>query len=132
MFLRLFLLFTLVPVLELYILVKLGTIFGVGLTLLVVIGTGILGATLSKREGLKVWFRIQEEMQNGRFPGNELLDGFLIFIAGVLLLTPGLLTDILGFLTLIPWTRAIFKKWIKEKVRKMMDSGHTEFIHFIR
>ena len=132
MFLRLFLLFTLVPILELYILVKLGTIFGVGITLLVVIGTGILGASLAKREGLKVWFRIQGEMQNGRFPGNELLDGFLIFVAGVLLLTPGLLTDILGFLTLIPWTRDIFKKWIKEKVRKMMDSGHTDIIYFIR
>lgn len=131
MFLRLLLLFTLVPIVELYILVKLGTIFGVGLTLLVVIGTGVLGAALSKREGLKVWFRIQGEMQNGRFPGNELLDGFLIFVAGVLLLTPGLLTDILGFLMLIPWTRSIFKKWIKEKVRKMMDSGHTEIIYFI-
>ena len=132
MFLRLFLLFTLVPVVELYILVKLGTTFGVGLTLLIVIGTGILGATLSKREGLKVWFRIQEEMQNGRFPGNELLDGCLIFAAGALLLTPGLLTDILGFLMLIPRTRSIFKKWIKEKVRKMMDSGHTDIIYFIR
>ncbi len=132
MFMRLFLLFTLVPILELYILVKLGTIFGVGMTLLMVIGTGILGASLSKREGLKVWFRIQEEMQNGRFPGNELLDGFLIFVAGVLLLTPGLLTDILGFLTLIPWTRSIFKEWIKGKVRKMMDSGHTDIIYFIR
>jgi len=132
LFLRLFLLFTLVPILELYILVKLGTRFGVGLTLLVVIGTGILGASLAKREGLKVWFRIQAEMQNGRFPGDELLDGFLILISGVLLLTPGLLTDILGFLTLIPWTRTIFKKWIKEKVRKMMDSGHTDIIYFIR
>ncbi len=129
---RLFFLFTLVPILELYILVKLGTIFGVGMTLLVVLGTGILGASLSKREGLKVWFRIQEEMQNGRFPGNELLDGFLIFVAGVLLLTPGLLTDILGFLTLIPWTRAIFKKWIKGKVHKMMDSGQTDITYFIR
>ena len=132
MFLRLFLLFTIVPVVELYILVKLGTIFGVGLTLLVVIGTGILGAALSKREGLKVWFHIQEEMQNGRFPANELLDGFLIFVAGVLLLTPGLLTDIMGFLMIVPWTRSIFKKWIKEKVREMMDAGHTDITYFIR
>lgn len=132
MFLKLFLLFTLVPLIELYLLLKLGMIFGLGVTLIIVIGTGALGAALAKHEGLRVWFRIQQEMQAGRFPGDELLDGFLIFTSGVLLITPGLLTDILGFLILSPSTRFIFKQWLMKKVRQMMASGHTEFTYFIR
>ena len=80
--LRLFLLFTTVPILELYILLKLGEAYGAGVTLLVVIGTGFIGAYLARSEGSRAWQRIQQELVMGRFPGSEIIDGFLILIAG--------------------------------------------------
>ncbi len=132
MFLRLLLLFTVVPVIELYILIKIGTHFGALTTIALVIGTGIIGAYLARQQGFFVWLRLQREMQEGRFPGDALLDGFLILIAGVLLLTPGLLTDICGFLLLIPVTRTLIKRWLKKKIAQMIQSGNTTFTGFIR
>lgn len=130
-FMRLFLLFTMVPIIELYILMKLGASFGVESTLLLVIGTGILGAYLAKREGTIAWLRIQREMSGGRFPGNELLDGFLVLIAGIVLLTPGLLTDIAGFIILFPVSRYFIRELIKKKIKKMMQSGQSNISFFI-
>ena len=130
-FMKLFLLFTMVPILELYILMKLGASFGVESTLLLVIGTGILGAYLAKREGAIAWLRIQREMSIGRFPGNELLDGFLVLIAGIVLLTPGLLTDIAGFIILFPVSRYFIRELIKKKIKKMMQEGQSNISFFL-
>lgn len=132
MFIRLFLLFTLLPLAELYILVKIGSYFGVMAAVFIVIGTGFLGALLAKQQGLGVWVRIQNEMRQGRFPGNELIDGLLLFIAGVVLVTPGLITDIIGFLLLVPVTRHYFKSWIKDKLSEMVKHGNVQFTGFIR
>ncbi|MBN1521260.1 MAG: FxsA family protein [Candidatus Aureabacteria bacterium] len=132
MFFRLFLLFTLVPVIELAILIKLGAYYGVAPTLFLVVSTGVIGAFLARREGMNAWIRIQKEMLSGRFPGNDIIDGFLILIAGVVLLTPGLLTDILGLLILFPVTRAFFREMIKRKIKKMMQAGQSSLIFFIR
>jgi len=123
MLLRLFLLFTLVPIVEIYILIQLGGMIGALETILLVIGTGFWGAYLARREGIRVWGNIQFEMKNGKLPGDELLDGFLIFIAGVVLITPGLLTDISGFLLLIPQSRAWFKQRIKKLIQEKMRMG---------
>jgi UPF0716 protein FxsA len=128
---RLFLLFTLIPIVEIYILMKMGAIYGVESTLLVVIGTGFLGAYLARREGSHAWQKIQQELTLGRFPGPEIIDGFLILISGVLLLTPGLLTDLAGFFILFPITRHFFKEWIKSKIKKMMQSGQTNITFLI-
>ncbi|MCK5708418.1 MAG: FxsA family protein [Candidatus Aureabacteria bacterium] len=130
-FVRLFLLFTLIPIIELYILMRLGASFGVEITLLIVIGTGILGAYLAKREGAAAWFKIQREMSSGRFPGNELLDGFLVLIAGIVLLTPGLLTDITGFIILFPGSRYLIREFIKKRIKKMMNTGRSNISFFI-
>ena len=108
MFLRLLLLFTVVPLVELFLLVKLGTVIGIGPTVLVVIGTGVLGASLARWQGLGVLRRVSEDLAQGRLPADALIDGLLILIAGAVLLTPGLITDALGFLLLVPQGRAIF------------------------
>ena len=132
MFGRLFLLFTLVPLVELFLLIKLGTVIGAWPTVMIVIGTGVVGAYLARQQGFRVWMRIQREMQMGHFPADELLDGLLVFGAGVLLITPGVLTDLLGIFTLIPVTREIVRTWIKRRFQRMMDSGQITFGGFMR
>ena len=82
MFLRLLLLFTVVPLIELFLLVKLGTVIGIGPTVLIVISTGVLGAFLARRQGLGVLRRISQDLNEGRLPANALIDGLLILIAG--------------------------------------------------
>jgi UPF0716 protein FxsA len=104
----------------------LGAVWAVVLVLV----TGALGAYLARQQGFRVWMRIQEEMNAGRFPAEDLLDGFLIFIAGAVLITPGLLTDILGFAILFPLTRQGIRNWIKNRFRGMMESGNITFRGF--
>ena len=130
MFGRLLLLFTLVPIIELYILIKIGTLLGALWAVLLVLATGALGAYLAREQGFRVWMRIQSEMNAGRFPADDLLDGFLIFIAGAVLITPGVLTDLLGFAILLPLTRDGIRKWIKRRFQGMMESGNISFRGF--
>jgi UPF0716 protein FxsA len=130
MFGRLLLLFTLVPIVELYILIRVGMLLGAVWAVVLVLVTGALGAYLARQQGFRVWMRIQEEMNAGRFPAEDLLDGFLIFIAGAVLITPGLLTDILGFAILFPLTRQGIRNWIKNRFRGMMESGNITFRGF--
>ncbi len=121
MFFRLLILLIVVPLLELYLLLKVGTIIGALNTIMLVILTAILGAYLTKIEGLKVLYQIRSNLENGIMPTEELIDGVLIFIAGAVLLTPGFITDIIGFLILIPTTRYYIKKWLKEIIRKRLS-----------
>ncbi len=110
MFFKLFLLFTLVPLIELALLIKLSQFTGVAKTIAIVILTGILGAYLARREGLRTWSRIQQNISQGISPADEMVHGLLILIAGAVLITPGLLTDLLGFSLLVPPVRKWFKK----------------------
>lgn len=110
MFLRLLLLFTVVPLVELFLLVKLGTVIGVGPTVLIVLFTGFLGAVLARWQGLGVIRRLSTDLEQGRLPADALIDGLLILIAGAVLLTPGLLTDAFGFFLLVPPGRALVRK----------------------
>ena len=116
MLLKLFLAFTLIPLVEIYLLIKLGQNFGAITSILLVIFTGILGAYLARMEGLRTLFRIRETMREGRMPGEELLDALLIAIAGLVLITPGFITDVAGFLLLFPFTRMLAKNWLKERM----------------
>ena len=116
MLLKLFFAFTLIPLVEIYLLIKLGQNFGAITSILLVIFTGILGAYLARMEGLRTLFRIQETMREGRMPGEELLDALLIAIAGLVLITPGFITDVAGFLLLFPFTRMLAKNWLKERM----------------
>ena len=117
MLLKLFLAFTLIPLVEIYLLIKLGQNFGAITSILLVIFTGILGAYLAKMEGLRTLFRLQETLREGGMPGEELLDALLIALAGLVLITPGFITDAVGFLLLVPFTRILVKNWLKESLR---------------
>jgi len=130
MLVKLILLFTIIPITELIILMKLGTLIGIAKTLLIVIGTGILGAVLAKMQGVQILYKITNEINRGAVPAGYLFDGFLIFIAGVVLITPGLITDILGFLLLIPFTRAIIKSWLSNTVRNKIKKGDLHISFF--
>ncbi|SFG92990.1 UPF0716 protein FxsA [Desulfotomaculum arcticum] len=103
---RLFLLFVLVPFLELIILIRIGQYLGFLPTVFILLALGLLGIALVRTQGFQVWHRIRTEVSAGRPPGEALLDGLLVFSAGLLLITPGLLTDAAGLLLLLPPVRA--------------------------
>lgn len=126
MFIKLILLFTLIPLIELVVLIKLGNIIGLIPTILIVILTGILGASLTRSQGLNTLNRIQSDLSRGVVPAENLLNGVLILVGGVVLLTPGLLTDTLGFLLLIPATRNRFKGLLKNRLKQRIDRNKTE------
>jgi UPF0716 protein FxsA len=115
MFGRLFLLFTLVPALELYLLVKIGGQIGTERTIAIIIITGVIGAYLARREGTRVWMEVQRKLSQGVMPGDELIGALLILIAGALLVTPGFLTDIAGFSLLIPPLRKQVVQILKKR-----------------
>lgn len=119
----LILLFTVVPITELALLIRVGQYAGVGYTLGIVIITGVTGAYLAKMQGLIILRRIQEDINHGIMPTDKLFDGVLILLGGILLLTPGFITDIIGFMGLIPFTRNLFKRWLKHKVEDMISHG---------
>ena len=126
---KLFLLFTLVPLIELYILLKIGSYLGALNTILLIVVTGILGAMLARMEGMRTMQQIAHSLSQGITPAEELVNAVLIFIAGLLLLTPGVLTDIAGLLLLLPYTRTIFKRWLRRKFDRMVASGNFQ-VHY--
>lgn len=123
MFVRLLLLFTLLPVLELYLLIRLGSLIGAVPTILIVLGTGVLGATLAKREGFAVLRTIQVRMNRGEIPADAMVDGLCILVAGFVLITPGIITDVLGFLLLFPGTRLVIKGILLRYFRNAVARG---------
>ena len=127
MLIKLILIFTIVPFIEFSLLIELGTYIGTLNTIMVVVVTGIIGAFMARMAGLSVLFRIQENLRAGIFPKDEIFDGILILIGGAFLLTPGLLTDAVGFLFLLPLGRESVKRWLKEVVKKRLDRGEITF-----
>ena len=122
MLLRLFLLFTVVPIVELYLLLVLGRHVGFLPTVALVLFTGALGAWLARSQGLATLNEIRTQQSMGRLPTTALVDGLLILIAGAVLLTPGLLTDLAGFFLLVPqgrrWIRATVQRKLEESIRR--------------
>lgn len=106
--LRLLLLFTTVPLVELALLLWIGARIGVLPTVVLILVTGVAGAALARHQGLAAWRRFQRALAEGRLPGREVVEGLLILVAGAVLLTPGVLTDAAGFLLLVPPAR----RWI--------------------
>ncbi len=128
MLLKLFLAFTIIPIIEIYLLIEIGSIFGALTAVILVILTGFLGAFLARMQGLQTFFRIQESLREGRMPSGDLLDALLIVIAGLVLLTPGFLTDSIGFLLLIPATRNSIKYWLRRQIELRYVSNSPEDI----
>ena len=127
MFLRLTLLFVLTPLVELAILVYLGTIIGALYTILIVVATGILGAFMARNQGLTALSRIRGSIERGIIPSNEIFDGALIVVGGLLLLTPGIITDIVGFTLLVPQTRRITGRWLRSCIRRRIERGEIHY-----
>ena len=128
MLLKLFLAFTIIPIIEIYLLIEIGSMFGALTAVALVILTGFLGAFLARMQGLQTLYRIQESLHEGRMPSGELLDALLIVIAGLVLLTPGFLTDSAGFLLLIPATRNSIKYWLLRQIELRYMSNRPEDI----
>tara|TARA_B100000945_G_C20023886_1_gene431288 strand:- start:53 stop:451 length:399 start_codon:yes stop_codon:yes gene_type:complete len=126
MFIKLFLAFTIIPVVEIYLLIKIGSSFGVFASIGLVIFTGFLGAYLARIQGLKTLFKIQESIREGRMPSGELIDALIIAIAGIVLLTPGFLTDTFGFALLFPIIRNSIKSWLQGKIKNQYMSDKPE------
>ena len=128
----LFIIFILVPLIELYILLEVGSIIGSGWTFLIIIATAILGTKLVKQQGLSTWQTIQQKMAQGQLPAQSLFDGICILVSGVLLITPGFMTDALGLLLLTPAFRSVTYQQMGHRVRvmgqhKFGQSGQTNF-----
>ena len=117
------LIFILVPVAELGVLLFSGQTIGVWPTLILLIVTGLLGSYLAKKQGINTIRKVQEQIQFGRAPGNEILDGLCVLFGGILLLSPGFLTDILGLILLLPFTRTLIKPFILKLIRKWIDKN---------
>ena len=128
MLLKLFLAFTIIPIIEIYLLIEIGSMFGALTAVTLVIITGFLGAFLARMQGLQTLYRIQESLREGRIPSGELLDALLIVIAGLVLLTPGFLTDSAGFLLLIPATRNFIKYWLRRQIELRYMANRPEDI----
>ena len=123
MFIRLLILFIIVPVTELIILLKVGALIGAAPTIALILLTGVAGAYLARTQGLDLVQRIQSELNQGRVPTEELLDGAMILVGGILLLTPGFLTDLFGFTLLVPATRALMKNFVRTWMKHYVDKG---------
>lgn len=121
--LKIFLLIILLPLAELWILIEIGRVIGSGPTILLVIGTGLLGALLVRSQGFYILSGIRRELEQGLIPGEKLFDGLCVLIGGLLLVTPGLITDLSGFLLLIPYTRQRFKNVLRRYLQRSIERG---------
>jgi UPF0716 protein FxsA len=124
MIFRLFLLFTIIPFIELALLIKIGSIIGIIETLIIIILTGLIGAIMVRAAGVQCVFRIRENLQSGMFPADDLFSGLLILISGAFLVTPGLLTDAAGFILLFSPTREIIKQYLMRYLKSKFDEGN--------
>ncbi len=114
-----------IPLIELALLIKLGGAIGMAKTLLIVVGTGIAGAALARSQGFAILSRIQVDLEAGHLPTDDLANGACVLAGGLLLLTPGLLTDTVGFALLVPPTREIIKEAAKRYVQGKLDRGEV-------
>lgn len=113
-----------VPLLEVYVLVQVGHVIGAGWTILLLLAVSVLGAWLVRREGGRAWQALTEALRTGRMPARELADGALVLIGGTLLLTPGFVTDAVGGLLVLPFTRPAARRLLTAAVsRRLLASG---------
>lgn len=112
------------PIVELALLLKVHDIMGLGPTILLVLFTGIVGAALVRRQGIAILFKIQHEMAAGNLPAPQMIDGIMVLLAGALLITPGLITDTVGFALLVPRIRELIRGRLRKLLERKMRSGY--------
>ena len=127
MLFRLFCAFVLVPLLELALLIRIGTIVGAWPTLALVVGTGLLGAALARREGTRALLALQRDLAEGRLPARSLVAGASVLVGGAFLLTPGVLTDLAGLFLLLPVTRQLAFRWVRRRMEAGLATGAVRF-----
>ena len=116
-------LFVGVPLLEIYVLVQVGQVIGAWWTILLLVLDGILGTLLIRHEGGRAWRALREALESGRMPARELADGALILVGGTLMLAPGFVTDALGVLLILPFTRPVCRRLLTALVsRRVLDT----------
>jgi len=130
MFFRLLLLFTIVPIVELALLIEVGRQIGSLATVALVLVTGAAGATLARSQGLLAFRRLRQGFGQGQSPGDALLDGVLVLVGGLLLLTPGILTDLVGFSVLLPSTRRLIRRYVKEAIARRLQPNTNHSTHY--
>ena len=123
---KLFAIFTIVPLIELALLVVLGDAMGLAATLALVFATGLAGAYLAKREGLRVLRSWQESIARAAIPTDGIMSGVLVLVGGIFLVTPGVLTDVLGISLLLPPSRRAIAKVVKGYLAKQIESGDLQ------
>lgn len=127
---RLFMLFAVIPVLEIYLLIKIGAFFGTLPTVALLLSISLAGAWLVRQQGFEILRRIQSELAQGRLPAAELLDGAMVLVGGVLLMTPGFFTDFLGLFFLIPFTRTLIKQVVARWIQGRLNNGVITILGF--
>ena len=120
---RLLLLFIAVPVVELFLLIEIGQRVGTAATIGIIVATGIAGASLARRQGISTLARLRADLAAGRSPADPIIDGVLILAAAAVLITPGLLTDLVGFLCLVPACRRLVKRYLRERFERVVHAG---------
>lgn len=105
------------------LLIEIGQRIGTLATIGLIIGTGIVGASLARRQGMSTFARLQTDLAAGRLPAEPIVDGVLILVAGALLITPGVLTDFVGFLLLVPACRQMVKRSVKRRFERAVRKG---------
>jgi UPF0716 protein FxsA len=109
-------LFVVVPLIELVVIMRVNDMIGTGLTITLLVADSILGAWLLRHEGRKAWAQFRDALQQARWPGDEVTQGGLVIVGGTLLLTPGFVTDVVGFLLLLAPTRAVISRLIRARL----------------
>jgi UPF0716 protein FxsA len=115
--------FILVPLAELYVILKVGDAIGVGWTILLLVADSVLGSLLLRSQGRSVWRRFNTTLSDGRMPHREVVDGVLVIFGGAFLLTPGFITDVVGLLLLIPPTRALIRPFVVRRLGRRVAVG---------
>jgi len=123
---RLALLFVVVPLLELALLIQMGRMVGFWPTIALVVFTGVTGAWLAHAEGLRTMWKLRDDVANGRVPGQAIMDGMAVLAGGALLLTPGIITDVIGFGLLFPATRHAMQKRIMTRLERSIQEGAVQ------
>lgn len=118
-----FLLIILFPLLELWILIEIGKVIGSVPTIALVIVTALLGALMVRSQGFYILSEIRRDLERGVIPGEKLFDGLCVLLGGLLLMVPGLISDLSGFLLLIPLTRKLFKKLLRRYLHRAVERG---------
>lgn len=122
----LLLVFVVFPIVEIALLIAVGRQFGLAGMVALVVGTGIVGAAVARTQGIRSLQRVIQTARAGHFPGEELLDGAMTLAGGILLIAPGLLSDLLGLAALLPGTRHLLKAWLRRAVRRRLQPGAIE------